>query len=180
MKITINGKGTKVTDVMQKRIEDKLGKFRRYFGDTAQAHVKLWEEKECRFVEITLKLRKHNVRAVGKADDFASALDRAVEVLEGQFRKNKARLEKRIRDYTQLRDFMRNEVPAAEPAAEQAEGAIIRRKSFVLEPMDAEEAVLEMELLGHNFLLFRDVETAKVCAVYKRNDGNYGLIEPQD
>jgi putative sigma-54 modulation protein len=176
MKVNIHGKGIKVGDQLQQRIEEKLGKFNRFFGDDAVANVKVRPDGDLKVIEVTLKIQKHYYRAECAADDIFTALDEAVEVLEGQFRKHKTRMEKKIHDYAYMKEYLLTEVPI--PAETEDEIQIIRRKTFDLAPMDAEEAVLQMETLGHSFLLFLDMETEKVCAVYKRKDGHYGLIEP--
>lgn len=177
MKISINGKGMKVGDQLQQRIEEKLGKFNRFFGDEALAVVKVRPEKDQKCIEVTLKIQKHYYRAESIADDVFTALDLAVEVLEGQIRKHKTKIEKKIHDYAYMKEYLKTQV---EPSSEVVEEPrIIKRKSFEISPMDADEAVLQMEMLGHSFLLYLDMETDKVCVVYKRKDGNYGLIEPQ-
>lgn len=176
MRININGKGVKITEALQQRIEEKLAKFNRIFGEDAQAQVRLSQEKETRTLEITLKMHRRFFRTECSASDFATALDQAVDVLEGQIRKNKTRLEKQIHDYAYMKEYLKTAPQIEESAAPR----IIKRKSFYLEPMDAEEAALQMDLLGHDFLLYRDPETDKTCAVYRRHDGNYGVIEPAD
>jgi putative sigma-54 modulation protein len=176
MKLNVNGKGIKVGDQLQQRIEEKLGKFTRFFGDDITASVKVRPEKLQKYLEITLKIQKHFYRAETVADDVFTALDEAIEVLEGQIRKHKTRIEKRIHDYAYMKEYLKTEAPDTAEPAEEAK--IIKRKSFDITPMEADEAVLQMELLGHNFHLYLDAETGKVCVVYKRKDGNYGLIEP--
>lgn len=176
MKINVNGKGMKVSPQLESRITEKLGKFNRIFGDDVVANVKVRPEKDQKVIEVTLKIQNHFYRAETIADDGFTALDLAVEVLEGQIRKHKTRIEKKIHDYAYMKEYLKTEFTA--PEEEAPEGKIIRRKSFDISPMDAEEAVLQMEMLGHSFLLYLDMETEKVCAVYKRKDGNYGLIEP--
>lgn len=176
MKINVNGKGIKVGDQLQHRIEEKLGKFSRFFGEDAIANVKLRPDGDLKVIEVTLKIQKHYYRAECSAEDVFTALDLAVEVLEGQIRKHKTKIEKKIHDYAYMKEYLRTEVPL--PAEVDEESRIIKRKAFDLSPMDAEEAVLQMEMLGHDFLLYLDMETDKVCVVYRRKDGNYGLIEP--
>lgn len=176
MKININGKGIKVGEQLQQRIEDKLGKFNRYFGDEATANVKVRQEKDQKIIEVTLKIRRHYYRAECNADDVFTALDLAIDVLEGQIRKHKTKIEKKIHDYAYMKEYLKSEPVLPEESEE--EPRIIKRKTFDITPMDADEAVLQMEMLGHSFLLYLDVETGKVCVVYKRKDGNYGLIEP--
>jgi putative sigma-54 modulation protein len=177
MKININGKGIKVGDQLQERIEEKLGKFNRFFGDDTVANVKVRPEKLQKCIEITLKIQKHFYRAETVADDVFTALDEAVEVLEGQIRKHKTKFEKKIHDYAYMKEYLKTQEPG-EATETVEEPKIMKRKSFDIAPMDPDEAVLQMEMLGHNFLLYLDMETDKVCVVYKRKDGNYGLIEP--
>lgn len=176
MKIDINGIGMKVGDQLQQRIGEKIGKFKRFFGDEAQVAVKVRPEKDQKCIEVTMKIRKHYYRAECTADDVFTALDQAVDVLEGQIRKHKTKIEKRIHDYAYMKEYLKTQVP--EPYEQEDESRIIRRKSFDISPMDADEAVLQMEMLGHNFLLYLDMDSDRVCVVYKRKDGNYGVIEP--
>ena len=174
MKVSYSGKDFKVGEQLQNRIAEKLNRFDRYFGEDAVAHVTVRAEGEMKRIDVTIKVQRHLYRAECEAEDVFSAMDLAVEVIEGQIRKNKTRFEKRIHDYAYMKEFLKS----TPDEVEVAEGRIIRRKSFELQPMDAEEAVLQMEMLGHSFLLFNDQETDKVCVVYKRKDGNYGLIVP--
>lgn len=177
MKINVHGKGIKVGDQLQRKIEEKLGKFNRFFGEEATANVKVRPEADLKCIEVTLKIQNHYYRAESVAEDVFTALDQAVEVMEGQIRKHKTKIEKRIHDYAYMKEYLKSE--AITPEEEEfEEAAIIKRKTFDLTPMDADEAVLQMEMLGHSFLLYLDMETDKVCVVYKRKDGNYGLIEP--
>jgi putative sigma-54 modulation protein len=176
MKININGKGIKVGDQLQQRIEEKLGKFNRFFDDETIANVKVRPEKDQKCIEVTLKIQKHYYRAETIADDVFTALDLAIEVLEGQIRKHKTKIEKKIHDYAYMKEYLKDQ-PAADESGDEAK--IIKRKAFDISPMDPDEAVLQMEMLGHSFLLYLDMETDKVCVVYKRKDGNYGLIEPK-
>ena len=183
MQIMISGIGMKIGDQLRNRIEDKLGKFSKYFGDEAVTNVKLRAEKEEKIIEVTMKIHSHYYRAETSSSDVVTALDLAVEVLEGQIRKHKTRIEKRIRDYAYMKEYLKSQPTTLsedeDAAADAAEATIIKRKSFDLKPMDADEAVIQMEMLGHSFLLFTDIDTEKVCLVYKRKDGNYGLIEPR-
>ncbi len=177
MKINVKGKDMKVGDQLQQRIEEKMNKFNRIFGDEAVATVKVRPESDLKCIEVTLKIRKHYYRAETVADDVFTALDQAVEVIEGQIRKHKTKFEKKIHDYAYMKEYLRTQ-PEADEAEEDEEPVIIRRKSFDIAPMDPDEAVLQMEMLGHSFLLFMNMESDKVSVVYKRKDGRYGLIEP--
>lgn len=186
MKLEIQGVGLKVGPQLERRITEKLEKFQRYFADDVTCQVKCSNESpELRKVEITLYIRKHIYRAERTAGDVFTALDLAVDVLEGQIRKHKTKIEKRIHDYAYMKEFLREEVPAetddevvAFGDEEALQGATFRHKRFELHPMSKEEAALQMELLGHTFFLYLSADTGKVQLVYKRRDGNYGIIEP--
>ncbi len=175
MKVTSSGKGMKIGKDLQGKIEEKIGKFGRYFGDDATATVKVRPEKDQVRMEITFHVQNHFYRGETTAEDAVTALDLAVEVMEGQIRKHKTKLEKRMRDNSAIKEYFKNQT--IEEA--QSVSKIIKRKKFDLIPMDAEEATLQMEMLGHSFLLFLNMENDKVNLVYKRKDGDYGLIEPE-
>ncbi|MHB1483591.1 MAG: ribosome hibernation-promoting factor, HPF/YfiA family [Saccharofermentanales bacterium] len=174
MKITSSGKNMKISDSLQERIEEKIGRFGRYFGDDATATVKVRPEKDQIRMEITFHVQNRFYRGETTAEDAVTALDLAVEVMEGQIRKHKTKLEKRVRDNAYMKEYFKNQTLVEDQNAAK----IIKRKRFSLTPMDAEEAALQMEMLGHSFLLFLNTEDDKVNLVYKRKDGDYGLIEP--
>ena len=177
MKVTTQGLGINIGERLEEKIADKFAKFGRYFGEDAQILVKVRPEKDQKKVEITLKVQNHVHRAESKSEDVLAAVDRTVEKLESQIRKQKTKIEKRIHDYAYMKDYLKDvAVKSAEEPEE--EFGIIKRKSFDLDPMSADEAVLQMEMLGHNFHLFLNAEDGIVSLVYKRMDGNYGLIVP--
>ena len=119
------------------------------------ANVKVRPEKDDKCIEVTLKIQNHYYRAEAVSDDVFSALDQAVEVMEGQIRKHKTKIEKKIHDYAYMKEYLKTEVPFADDTGE--EPTIIKRKSFDIAPMDPDEAVLQMEMLGHSFLLYLDM-----------------------
>ena len=181
MRVTVTGKGMKVSDRLQEHVEKKLSKFDRYFDENAEAQVKVMPEGDDKRAEITIHFRNQILRAETTAEDIYTALDEAQEVIERQLRRHKTRLEKHIRDYAHLQQARKTSpVPDLfeEAPEEESTAVIVRRKTFELTPMTDEEACLQMELLGHNFHLFLQAETGDVALVYKRRDGNYGLIEP--
>ena len=177
MNINIVGRQVNVSDDLKELVAKKLEKFDRYFPKGADASVTLKRirDKEC--MEITISVVGTLFRAEETASEFRTALVRCVDVIEGQIRKNKTRLEKR----------MRSSFAAAEAAMAQSESEVvedddnfrIRTKSFVLKPMSAEEAILQMNLLGHSFYVFADADTNNTCVVYKRRDDSYGCIVPE-
>ena len=183
MNIIVTGHGMKVGDQLRTVIEKKLSKFDRLLGPDADATVKVRPEGDLKRVEITMKVEQRYFRSETDSEDVLTALDEGVSALESQFRKHKTRLEKRIHDYAYLVESMKDQVAATGenelPMDAQNEIRIVRRKNFDLAPMDAEEACLQMDMLGHSFLLFLDAESGKVALVYKRRDGDYGLIEPE-
>ena len=128
MRITINGKGMRVGDQLKQRIREKLSKFNRFFGDEAQATVKVRPERDQKCIEVTLKINKHFYRAECTADDVFTALDEAIEVLEGQIRKHKTKIEKKIHDYAYMKEYLKTQEPV--PGEVEEEFRIIKRKSF--------------------------------------------------
>jgi len=180
MKITTQGNGIHVGDRLEEKIADKLAKFNKYFGEEGVFSIRIRQERDDRHdakkVEITLKLENHIYRAEAKDEEILTAVDRAVDKLESQIRRQKTRIEKQVHDYSFIKEYLSDLVEEEE--AEYEEKTIIKRKTFALVPMTSDDAVLEMEMLGHSFLVYLDAETGNVCVVYKRKDGNYGLIEP--
>lgn len=175
MKITSSGKGMKIGKDLQEKIDEKIGKFGKYFGDDATGTVKVRPEKAQICMEVTFHVQNHFYRAETIAQDAVTALDLAVEVMEGQIRKHKTKIEKRIRENVAGKEILKN----LSLEEDKSDSKIIKRKTFDLLPMDAEEATMQMEMLGHSFLLFLNIEDNKVNLVYKRKDGDFGLIEPE-
>lgn len=176
MNINIIGKQVTIRDDMKALAEKKLAKFDRYFPEGADAVVTVRrEEKDQLRVETTISVGGTLFRAEESSSEFKNALTRCVELIEGQIRKNKTRLEKRMKT-----SFAAAEAPMAvdsAPVPEEGEFEI-RKKTFLMKPMTPEEAILQMNLLGHTFYVFEDAENGEMCVVYKRNAGSYGLIVP--
>ncbi len=173
MNVTINARQITIYDDLKELIAKKLAKFDRYFPDGAEASVtcKRIRDNEC--MEITISVNGTLFRAEESTADFRTSLVRCIDTIEGQIRKNKTRLEKR------MRNAFTTPAPEAGETAVEEEGIFdIRTKRFVLKPMSAEEAILQMNLLGHSFYVYEDAETADTCIVYKRNAGAYGVIIP--
>jgi len=177
MKITTQGIGIHVGERLEEKIADKLSKFSKYFGEDGVFIIKVRPERDIKKVEITLKLENHIYRAEAKDEEILSAVDRTVDKLESQIRRQKTRIEKQIHDYSYMKEYL-NDFANEEDEEENEERTIIKRKTFALVPMTQDDAVLQMEMLGHSFLVYLDAETGSVCVVYKRKDANYGLIEP--
>ena len=169
MKITISGKQMTVRTSLKELTEKKLAKFDRFFGDEAEATVSFSCRHDLQYVEITIYYGGTIFRSEEGADTFQTAIDSALESLERQMRKNKTRLEKRLR--SGAFDAQPGDVDEEEEVEFE-----IRTKYIPYKPMSVEEAILQMNLLKHQFFVFRDADTDKPAVVYCRKDGNYGLI----
>ena len=174
MNITYIGRQVTVYDDMKQMVEKKLAKFDRYFPENADAAVTFRKIRDMECMEITISVGSTLFRAEEQADKYATALVRCVDTIEGQIRKNKTRLAKRMRTAFVSPD------PAPGEAPDPADDAHfrIRTKRFALRPMTAEEAILQMNLLNHTFYMFLNADTNETCVVYKRDDGDYGIIAP--
>ena len=170
MKITIYGKQMSVRDSLKAAIERKLMKFDKFFGEETEAAVTCKTRKGAKIIEITVNYGSTTFRSEEESDTFITALDRAAEGLERQIRKNKTRLEKTVKSGA----FIITDEDDDE--YEEESEFVIRTKTFPFKPMSPEEAILQMNLLGHSFFAFTDDSTHTAAVVYKRKDGDYGLI----
>ncbi len=169
MLITYVGRQLSVPEDFKPIAQTKLDKFDKFFRDEGAATVKLSAPKNRERVEVTITAGGMIYRGEETAETFRNALDLAVEAIERQIRKNKTKLEKRLRD-TAIKEF------SEEPADDEP---IIRTKEFELRPMTPEEAVLQMNLIGHSFFIYSDSITGETNVVYKRRNGDYGVIIPK-
>lgn len=178
MKINVIGRQLNVYEDTKAMIEGKLAKLDKYFGDEASATATLTHKRNLCTLEITIKASNTLFRSEVDAESFRDALDKSIDNIERQIRKNKTKLRKKLREGV-IPDA---EIAAASVAGEESEekDIIIRTKKFEYTPMSAEEAIMQMNLLGHTFFVFNDSSSEKTCVVYKRKDGNYGLIEPEN
>ncbi|MCR4594233.1 MAG: ribosome-associated translation inhibitor RaiA [Clostridiales bacterium] len=174
MNITIIGRKCTPRESFKNRAEEKLRKVEKFFGADATAKITASVEKNIKSCEITLSRKNMLFRAEERSDDLEEALDKCVDSLIRQIRKNKTRLEKK------LRDVSFDEVFAGEAEEEETEFDIVRSKSVILKPESVEEAILQMNMLGHQFYMFRNSDSNDICVVYQRNDGGYGLLEPDE
>ncbi len=176
MKVIVSGRNMNITDALRDTVESKLNKLDKFFYNELEAQATLSVQKNRQIIEVTIPINGSILRVEEATDDMYSSIDNAVDKLTRQLRKQKSKLENRNSKYKTIRF---ENIPAYEPENGNApESKIVRTKRFSIKPMNAEEAVLQMELLGHNFYVFLDGETDEVGVVYKRKDGNYGLIEP--
>lgn len=171
MKTTILLRRVEIDDNTRKIIEKKIAKLDKFFGDEEEALVTLRKVKDTEILELTIRASGMIFRSEVKSESFCHAIDVAVDIIERQIRRNKTRLERRLRDTAFDRSKENNTVEL-----EEEHGAQVRTKQFDLKPMTVDEAILQMNLLEHNFFVFENQDTEKICVAYKRNDGDYGLI----
>jgi putative sigma-54 modulation protein len=175
MKITTIGRQMDVPEDLKALFDKKLRKFDKFFRDDAVAYITLSKKRNMEVLELTISSGGTLYRSEKEGTTFNNALDEVIEAIERQIRKNKTRLEKRLREGAFVRE-------TAEPALEHIEEEPefnIRVKSFSIKPMTPEEAILQMNLLGHTFFMFRNAESGEVNVVYKRHDSDYGMIVPK-
>lgn len=174
MKINVIGRQMNVYDDMKALIDKKISKLDKFFPGQGDATVTLSHKRNEKNIEITISNGGTLFRSEVRAESFRDALDGACANIERQIRKNKTRLAKRLRDNTFV-------MPAVEDFddLEADEETIIRTKTFPTKPMSPEEAILQMNLLGHQFFVFNDDQTGATCVVYTRQDGGYGLLIPE-
>lgn len=182
MKFVFTDKKVNLPDAVHKYAEKKVGKLDRFFKEDATAAITFSVEKERNNkVEITIRSSGTIFRVSESTSDMHASIDAAVTTLERQIRKNKTRLEKRLRQGAFERVVDAGEVSTFAPdEPEEGEYRIVRSKTFPIKPMTRDEAILQMNLLEHSFFAFRDEEADGAFAVvYRRNDGDYGLIEDE-
>ena len=176
MKFIIIGKNIDVTPGLKDAVESKLGKLQRYFTPDTEIHVTLSVQKEHQKIEVTIPVKGHIIRSEQESNDMYVSIELVEEVIERQLKKYKNKLIDKKRNAA---DFAPEYVDEDEEIFEDEEVKIIRAKKFGIKPMNAEEACVQMELLGHEFYVFLNSDTNEVNVVYKRRDGAYGLIEPE-
>ena len=174
MNLVISGKNLDITEGLRSAIEEKIGKLERYFTDTTEVHVTLSTEKNRQKIEITIPMKGSIIRAEEVSSDMYVSIDLVEEVIERQLRKYKNKLIDKEQNAAHLSQSF---IEADDFEDEDIQ--IIRSKKFAMKPMDPEEACVQIELIGHNFFVFRNSETDEVNVVYKRKGNTYGLIEPE-
>lgn len=174
MRYIISGKNIDVTEGLKTAVYEKIGKLERYFTPETEIHVTLSVEKERQKIEITIPMKGNIVRAEQVSNDMYVSIDLVEEIIERQLRKYKNKLVEQKQASVNF-----NQAFVDDEYNEDDTINIIRTKRFAMKPMDAEEACVQMELLGHNFYVFRNAETDEVNVVYKRKGNTYGLIEPE-
>ena len=172
MELNIRGDKIAVTKAIKDYITEKLEKLDKYFEDVKniKASVIIRVKNNEQIIEVTVPTSKFTLRAEEKHADLYAAIDLVVDKLERQIRKNKTKLTNKYKNIIQV------ELPVLEDEVEEEELKVVKRKNIDTKPMDEEEAILQMELLNHDFFVFKNVDEECVSVMYKRRDGNYGII----
>jgi putative sigma-54 modulation protein len=174
MRYIISGRNIDVTEGLKTAVYEKIGKLERYFTPDTEIHVTMSVEKDRQKIEVTIPMKGSIVRAEQTSTDMYVSIDLVEEIIERQLRKYKNKLIQQKQATVNL-----NQAFIEDESVEEDSIKIIRTKKFAIKPMDPEEACVQMELLGHNFFVYRNAETDEVNVVYKRKGNTYGLIEPE-
>jgi len=174
MKYQFKGKNIQVTDSLKEYIEKRLNKLNKYFYNEPEAIVTLIVEKERQRIEVTMPLNGFILRGEEESTDMYTSVDLVVDKLEKQIAKYKARFDKKRK--VSIKDLPTG---STEFELNEDEPVVVKTKRFDFKPMPVEEAIMQMNLLGHNFFVFLNDQTEKINVVYRRKHGNFGLIEPE-
>lgn len=177
MKTIITGRKVNLKDNFKELAEKKLSKFDRLFDGNAVANVTVTVEKNRQTVELTIHHEGMVYRAEATTSEMNEALDKVLEALSRQFRKHKTKLAKRLRKDT-LEDYLILQNSDVTPDIEEEKYKIVRIKNFPVKPFDVEEAILQMNMIGHQFFMFRNQTNGEINVVYRRKNGDYGLLTP--
>ncbi|AZB44505.1 ribosome-associated translation inhibitor RaiA [Bacillus sp. FJAT-42376] len=189
MRYNVRGENIEVTPALRDYVEKKIGKLERYFQESVDAdvHVNLsyYSDMESK-VEVTIPMTNLVLRGEEHNEDMYAAIDLVTNKLERQIRKHKTKVNRKFREQDSAKLMFANGNPVETPTAVQTQEdeedsmEVVRTKRFTLKPMDSEEAILQMNMLGHNFFVFTNAESNRTNVVYKRKDGKYGVIEPNE
>ena len=176
MRYIIIGKNIEVTEALKNTVEKKIDRLSKYFTDNTEIHVTFGVEKDRQKIEVTIPTEYVLLRAEETSDDLYEAIDLVIDKLERQIRKYKTKLSRKSKNNKLA--FNINTLEALEEPEE--EDVVVKTKTINPKPMDMEEAIMQMELIGHSFFVYKDIETNTACVVYKRRDGGYGLLETEE
>ncbi|WP_047980827.1 ribosome hibernation-promoting factor, HPF/YfiA family [Ornithinibacillus contaminans] len=183
MKFNIRGENLEVTEAIRDYVEKKISKLERYFESTpaSDVHVNLSVYNEKQRIEVTIPMTSLLLRAEVEHTDLYAATDLVVDKLERQIRKYKTKVNRKFRQNVSFKPILSSLAEDIEEEVEESNDIeIVRTKRFDLKPMDSEEAVLQMDMLGHEFYVFQNAASGDTNVVYRRKDGRYGLIEPNN
>jgi len=174
MQLSVKGRNLEITPAIRAYAEEKLSRLTRYLENIVAMHVVLSVAKHRQIAEVTLRVRDLTIRAEVESDDLYSSIDLVVEKLERQILRYKERIMAHA-----ARGGNRGGRAATVVPVGEAEPQVVKTKRFAVKPSAVDEAILQMNLLGHNFYVFRNASTEEVNVIYRRRDGHYGLIEPE-
>lgn len=174
MQLSVKGRNLEITPAIRTYAEEKLSRLTRYLENIVTMHVVLSVNKHRQIAEVTLRVRDLTIRAEVESDDLYSSIDLVAEKLERQILRYKERIFAHA-----ARGVNRGDRASAVAPAGEEEPRVVKTKRFAVKPAAVDEAILQMNLLGHNFYVFRNAATEEVNVVYRRRDGHYGLIEPE-
>lgn len=173
MRVTVIGKNINITPALKEIVEKKISKLDRYFEPGISARATLTVQKNRQIFEVTIPFNGVILRCEEATEDMYKSIDLVESKLERQIRKQRTKLQRRNNESLRFSSF--DEIASEE----DDEGEVVKVKKFNIKPMNTEEAILQMELVEHNFFVFKDCDTNNVNVIYKRKDGNYGLLEPE-
>lgn len=176
MRITLRGKNIEITEAIEEKVGEKLSKLDKYFivSENVEAKVLVRTYPYGQKIEVTIPTEYVLLRAEVVDQDLYNAIDLVIDKLEGQIRKYKTRLNRKSKD-----NKLAFNLASIEPLDDEEEDVLVKTKTITPKPMDMEEAIMQMELIGHSFFVYRDTETNLISVAYKRHDGGYGLIETE-
>ncbi|MBQ6679176.1 MAG: ribosome-associated translation inhibitor RaiA [Lachnospiraceae bacterium] len=177
MQYIITGRNYEVTDRVREHIEKKFSKLENYFRNDTEVHVTLSQQKSEKKIEVTIPMKGTTIRAEETNNDLYTAIDLLQDVLERQLRRNRKKLIDRKQNTPSFSQYYMEDLEDEDGEEESIK--IVKSKRFAIKPMDPEEACFQMDMSGHSFYVFYNADTDLVNVVYKRKDGNYGLIEPE-
>lgn len=178
MRIKIVGKNIELTPALKEMVEKKISKLDKYFDPHVEARAKLTVQKNRHIFEVTIPFNGVILRGEEATDDMYKSIDIVEEKLQRQIRKQKTKLERRKNESFKSQ-YIDEVAVEDEFEGDDNEPSIVRMKKFCANAMSSEEAILQMELLGHSFFIYEDIDEGSICVIYKRKDGNYGLLEPE-
>ncbi|MFQ5988526.1 MAG: ribosome hibernation-promoting factor, HPF/YfiA family [Candidatus Methylomirabilales bacterium] len=170
MQIFLTGRNLEMTEALRRYAEEKVGRLQKYVDKITSAHIILSLQKYRQIAEVTLRVRDLTIRGEESTEDLYSSIDLVMEKLERQLQRYKGKI---------ASHGNRGRAQDLRPPVEDEEPRVVKTKRFSIKPMSVDEAILQIDLLGHNFYVFRNAQTDEVNVLYRRHEGNYGLIEPE-
>ena len=172
MKVTVVTKNIELTPALKDMVEKKVSKLDKYFESDVNAKATLSVQKNRHRIEVAIPFNGILLRAEEMTEDMYKSIDKVEEKLERQIRKQRTKLARKHNNSLKFSELV------ADAQEDEHQGKVVKTKKFAVKPMDVEEAILQMELIGHNFFVYKDAETNEISVLYKRKDGDYGLLEP--